>query len=84
MGVITRWGSNMMLFKKLQLLKSEIISVVTDVDASDYVSDELQEICLSQQFWSDLSSTILFLEPLVQAVALLEGDKSISNVLKVC
>ena len=61
-----------------------IITVVTDNNASDYVSDDLLEICLSQQFWLDLSSIISFLEPLVQAVALLEGDKSISNVLKVC
>ena len=74
----------MVLFKKLQSLKSEIYNILADDLAFPYISDDLRTICLNPDFWSNLSSVIVFLEPLVQAVALLEGDSSISNVLKVC
>jgi len=83
MGCITRWGSNLAMYQKIQTLQGEIRAIVADPMASPYISPEMEDICLSRVFWSKLGDLITCLKPLAIAVARLEADLGISKVLKV-
>jgi len=81
--VITRWGSHLKQYKKILTLQPQIVSVVTNPDASAYVSEELREVIFSWSFWESLRLLVEVLTPLCKAVAAVEADSNVSNVMKI-
>lgn len=72
----------MNVFEKLIQNKAEIWAVATNQDLrkKNYVSDELHDIAVNEEFWTKLSKLTELLRPLCSALNNLQGDNSISNV----
>jgi len=69
--------------KKIFISKSAILAVLADPEAETYICEELRSICYNTSFWSNLHILIDLLDPIVQAIVVLEGNGSICNVFKI-
>jgi hypothetical protein len=53
-GGATRWNLHLASFEKLLSLCPTIDKVIANVDAQDYISQELREYCLDRRFWNHI------------------------------
>ncbi|XP_050065658.1 uncharacterized protein LOC126554641 [Aphis gossypii] len=74
--VKTRWQSHLICYKNLFKLKQVLKLVAIDEDVAILFKDHIYTILL-ESFWKNVDSMIQLIEPIVNAITLLEGDKPI-------
>jgi len=77
---ITRWGSHLKLFEKLQSLENSIREMMTIPESTRYVSEDLESIVNSHDFWTNLAQIVRLIHPINDVIISLQSNKSISNV----